>query len=182
MSRALAFVFCALVCAPAFAQVYYLPVQYQHSVGNQTFYYGGSNPHLLRYGRQEAQIQIIASNNGVFNHPYQEHSPVYSDVLPYRDMTDYGFTAANAANEANANVPRYFRKSDLLKAAIPQADGSYVVPADAQPVCAANAEPIQTNRPMPTTHKGEIIIIPKSMLNRPLKDFMPRPRQVASAN
>src|SRR5882724_6225430 len=105
--RALAFVLCALFSAPAFAQIYYLPVQYQHTAGCETFYYGGTNPYLYQYGVREATIETIRSNQEDFNHRYARHWAVYSDVFPYRDMTVYGFTAADAANEANWNQPRY---------------------------------------------------------------------------
>ena len=40
------------------------------------------------------------------------------------------FGRDDARNEANANVPPYFRKRDLLAAGTAQADGSVVVRAD----------------------------------------------------
>ncbi|HEX8522618.1 MAG TPA: hypothetical protein VF669_10210 [Tepidisphaeraceae bacterium] len=174
--RALAFLIICVLSAPAFAQIYYLPVQYQHTYGNETFYYGGRNPYLHSYGVREAAVETIRSNNGEFNHRYAKHAPVYSDLLPYRDLTDYGYSASDAANEANWNAPRYFRKIDLLRTAIPQTDGSWVVPASAQPVAeVVIPRPIfSATRPVPTTKKGEIIIIPKNLLDRPVKDFLPR--------
>jgi hypothetical protein len=187
--RALAFVIAALFTAPAFAQIYYLPVQYQYhyqyqySAGSETFYYGGTNPNLYRFAVREAVIETIKSNHADFNQRFCKHTPVYSDVWPYQDLRPYGFTAAAAANEANWNAPRYFRKADLLRAAIPQYDGSWVLPADAQPVVIPR--PVMdirsTTRSVPATRKGEIIIIPKNLLDRKLKDFTPRAKQVASA-
>jgi hypothetical protein len=182
--RALALVICALFAAPSFGQIYYQPVQYQYMAGNQTFYYGGTNPYLYQFAVQDAVIETIKSSHGEFNQRYASHSPVFSDVFPYRDLTVYGFTAADAANEANANVPRYFRKADLLRAAVPQYDGSWVLPAAAQPVV-RDTRPTEirsATRPIPATRKGAIIIIPKNLLNRPLKDFTPQPKQVAMAH
>ncbi len=182
--RALAFVLCALFSAPAFAQIYYLPVQYQHIAGSETFYYGGMNPYLHQYGVREAVIETIRSNQNEFNHRFARHSAVYSDVFPYRDLTVYGFTSADAANEANWNQPRYYRKVDLLRAAVAQDDGSWLLAASARPVV-RDTRPTDirsTTRAVPATRRGEIIIIPKNLLDRPLKDFAPRGKQVASAS
>ena len=181
MLRALAFVLFSIVCAPTFGQIFYEPVQYQYHYGNQVFYYGGTDPSIIAYGYHEAAVQSLGGYNR-FGRPFLIHAPVYSDLLPYRDMTAYGYTAADAANEANANVPRYFRKADLLRSAIPQSDGTWVVPAKASPVYDTRPIVSRYSRALPAPRKGEIIIIPKNLLDRPLKSFLPRDKQVASSD
>ena len=44
-----------------------------------------------------------------------EQTYVFSDCLPYRNAAVYGYTSVDARNEANASMPRYFTKRDLLR-------------------------------------------------------------------
>jgi hypothetical protein len=181
MSRALAFFVCALMSAPALAQIIYQPIQYQYAVGDQTFYYGGTNRYLQNFGSREARHEIIKNNYSSLNQRFARHAPVYSDALPYRDLTDYGYSAADAANEANRNAPLYFRKMDLLAYAVRDVDGTVLVPAKVP----SNVDVVRPLVPLyrtgPTTRPGQIIIIPKNLLNRPLKSFVKPGKEVASA-
>ena len=43
---------------------------------------------------------------------------VYSDDAPYVNARVYGYLPVDAANDANANVPRFFRMADVLRAAV----------------------------------------------------------------
>jgi hypothetical protein len=104
---------------------------------------------------------------------------VYSDVVPYINLADdsytsYGsYTPNDARNEAYHNVPRYFRKSDLLRAAVEKEDGTLSVPAYAKPrMDVTVVRPFgMTTRPM--TPKGTILIIPKDLLKQPVKKTDP---------
>jgi hypothetical protein len=196
MRRALvAFVVCAFLSVPAFGQIFYEPVKYQYTAGDQAFYYGGSNPYLLDFAYRQARVEQLTYGRSGFGQRFAPHVPVWSDLLPYRDMTDVRWDGSDAANEANANVARYFRKADALAGAHYDVDGTIVVPAKGPSVyLRPMVYPVQphpmlrpwgkTTRPSATNpaKKGEVIIIPKTLLDRPLKDFVKPGKQVALAN
>jgi hypothetical protein len=80
-------------------------------------------------------------------------------------VANYGMTADDARNEAMARLPRYFRKSDLLKSATMDHDGTIVVPAMPAPVCEPRGTiDIRPYTPTtaPATRNAKIWIIPKS--------------------
>jgi hypothetical protein len=140
------------VCSLAQAQVIFQPVQFQYGSGNDTYYYGGSDPAVFAKAERTAAARQI---RGVADTKPQ----IYSDAIPHQpNAAVYGVTAADARNQAYASVPNYFRKGDLV--GHPQADGSVVVPPTAggetvivRPAARALA---------PTTRPGVIIIIPKA--------------------
>ena len=198
-------VICALVyVSNARAQIVYQPVQYQYTAGNgETYCYGGSNPAVHanagaydrngcpRYHYGGINFHRFDGGNS-FNQPspMYQRDVVYSDCVNggHLDASYFGYTAADAHNEAYANSPTYFRKADLLAAAIPLANGSWIVPNAPPPVTyyvpASPLYPRSTTSPaatMPQT-KGQILIIPKRLLDRPLRDFTDKePKKVASA-
>jgi hypothetical protein len=154
---------CVALCvlAPAsFGQTFFEPVRYQHQVGNSTFYYGGDNPHLAHWAARQALIierygdvgraEFGRSHNELF-HPIVR---VYSDLMPYYDVSLLGATPADARNEAMRSVPRYFRKIDLLREAVPMADGTLAVPATAP----------QIQRVIPRTR----VLVPSGTSTRPM--------------
>jgi hypothetical protein len=167
--------FAAVVVAGLFApsrasaQVIYEPVRYQY--GDQLhYYYGGSDPAMHRFANWGSAERTWGRINGwewaagdIDSHREVSDGPprVYTDQLPYRNATFFGYTATDARNTAYNNVPRYFRKSDLLRAGIPQADGTLVVPAQAVPVPAVVITPRATR---PATSPQPILIIPKKAL------------------
>lgn len=122
------------VCAMAplaSAQVIFAPVQYQYGP-HPTFYYGGSNPRVfermaqagaLEYGNARTGWYEGVSGVGIITPRLTSHPPfrVFTDAIPYVNAALYGYTPADARNEANANVPRYFVKADLVDAAVPEA-------------------------------------------------------------
>ena len=136
MYRAAAALLLCVVASSARAQVIYEPVEYQHGDG-MTYYYGGNDPAMKHY------IEHVKCRNGYPSAITGEHSNglrhtlgqigeqvyVFSDCLGYRNAAVYGYTAADARNEANNAVPRYFTKRQLLESAVPQADGTLHVPA-----------------------------------------------------
>jgi hypothetical protein len=121
------------------AQIIYEPVQYQY--GDQDkFFYGGTDPRVFQRAAAPADSGAVwgrvngydFASGDVWVHREVSDQPVrvFSDALPMRDATVYGFTATDAANIANAAVPRYFRKADVIAAARQQA-GVLIVPARA---------------------------------------------------
>lgn len=174
-----AFVLLALSTVPALGQIVYEPVQYQYIKDGQIYYYGGSSPYLVDFAERHAAFE--AARPQPFFASARTHVPVWSDLLPYRDLTQWGFTPDLAANEANRNAPLYFRKADLLTAAIPSPDGTVLVPGKGAAPVVVPAPALRGRIPTTLPAKGQILIIPKSLLDRPLRSFMPRDRQVATA-
>src|SRR2546421_2852024 len=107
------------------AQIVYEPVKYQYITGpnGNVFYYGGANHWMLHFAKRDVNVnphQVVTDGRRV-----------YSDNVPRRNAFYFGYTAGDAYNEANQNVPRYWRKSDLLRSGHVDCSGALVVPANA---------------------------------------------------
>lgn len=157
----------------ASAQVIYEPVRYQYGAGVEQFYYGGHDPLLFQH--VGADIARTTYESRVTWTPATPRPRIYSDVVPLQNVgsheyTSYStFTIDDARNEAYANVPRYFRKRDLLRSrdnyvTEPEAGApALVVPAYAEPRIE-----IRVVRPFgvttaPAVQRGGILIIPKKV-------------------
>jgi hypothetical protein len=128
------------VCAASSrAQIIYEPVQYQYGDQNK-FYYGGTDARVFEraavlsdpgaaWGRVNGN-DFASGDVWVHREVSDQPVRVYSDALPTQNASLYGFTATDAANVANASVPRYFRKADVLAAASGGV-GVLIVPARA---------------------------------------------------
>jgi hypothetical protein len=158
-----------VVVSSASAQIIYEPVQYQHThPSGFTYYYGGSNPDMHHYAQDVAcrngypsghTFDGFSGLHGTLGQIGEKHV-VLTDCLPFRNAAVYGYREADAHNEANANVPRYFRKADLIAAAQPAGDGTLVVPAHLRPHAARHDAPMQAVTPGEPKPRA-IIIIPK---------------------
>lgn len=164
----------------AFAQIIYEPVRYQYGDQNK-FYYGGSDPRIIehangprdaagRWGRVHG-FDFVSGNIDTHREVRSEAERTFTDTLGYQNARIYGFTATNARNEAYANIPTYFRKADLLNAAILTPSG-WVVPAQAKPIRVEGCRMIVLT---PTTRGAmlprPLMIIPKNApRNSPEKD------------
>jgi len=163
-----------IVAGIAPAAIIYEPVEYQYQFQYRAgpgprFYYGGSNPlvfqRMARIGCQEQGALGTHEGCGAYGmlHRNQWNTPdfVFTDCIPWTNAALYGFSPSNARDEAYANAPRFFRKADLLAAAVTESDGSLVVPAQAQPV-----PQIVIKTYDPATHPAPrpILIIPKAIL------------------
>ena len=164
------------------AQTVYTPVRYQYAEQGHHFYYGGSDPAVFDMAERQRCLDEISDHpytSDRYNHAYvhrrvigQLHR-VYSDCVPYVNARVFGFMPVDAANEANANVPRYFRKADLDRAAVEMADGSWVVPAQARPVV------IERDRDRHGRAATRPVIKPRAIII--IKKAKPSDKQVASA-
>ena len=173
--------FIAIVClgwvSSASAQVFYEPVRYQYGSGAATFYYGGHDPRVLHLAAAEADR--LAYSSVVTGGHVVDRTRVYSDVAPYENLADNEYTSymsrtpADARNEANQNVPRYFRKRNLLRAAVVTEDGTIVVPAQAQPRMDMKVVRPFAGAMGPVMPKGTILVIPKKLLEPPAKKNEP---------
>ena len=123
----------------AFAQVMYQPVQYQFATGtgDQHYFYGGNDPRMhavVQLGHGYANNMHNFDGGNSFGQPSPQsdssdsHSQVFTDAIPYQNAARFGYTEADAHNEAYGNAARYFRKSDELAASVIQPDGSRTVP------------------------------------------------------
>ncbi|HMO24704.1 MAG TPA: hypothetical protein PKB10_00390, partial [Tepidisphaeraceae bacterium] len=91
---------------------------------------------------------------------------VYSDLIGWRDARVFGLTATTAYNDAFANQPRYFRKSELLDSAIDTPHGR-VIPANAPtriPSAPGTIMIRAVDRPA-TLPARPILVLPKSLFD-----------------
>ncbi len=184
MFRCIAAVLMTLVsCSIASAQIIYEPVRYQYGDGDP-YYYGGSDPSVIGHAEQLRALDLRGNTHELdgLNRAYLHSrltgqlTRIFSDRIPYLNAAAYGFTVTDAANEAYENVPRYFRKGNLLAAAVVLSDGTRVVPAQAEPVCIERLAPAKAA----PTSRGVILIIPKKNLLRSLP-VRPSDKPVADA-
>ena len=140
VAPAFAAVLLGVLASSASAQVIYEPVQYQYGA-EMKYYYGGSDPGAFAYAdRVLCRNGFPTAANPHYTSLYNtlgqigERKLVLSDCMPFRNAAVFGYTANDAHNEANANVPQYYRKRDILAAAVPAADGTLVVSAQAHPL------------------------------------------------
>ena len=152
------------------AQTVYTPVQYQYTGQNYVFYYGGSDPAVFDMAERQRRLHEITDHtyrSDGYNYAYKHRrligqlDRVYSDRAPYLNARVFGFLPVDAANEAYANVPRYFRKADLDRAAVRMPDGSWEVPAQARPI-AIDDDRDGHAATRPATRPRAIIIIKKA--------------------
>jgi hypothetical protein len=192
MYRAAAVTLLLVVASSASAQVIYEPVEYQHTNG-MTYYYGGNDPSMKHYiehvkCRNGYPSAITGGHSNSLRHTLGqigEQSYVFSDCLGYRNAAVYGYTSVDARNEANNAVPRYFRKSELLEAAVPQADGTFVVPASGKshhvPAYEAPKHNGAATQPATTQPRAIIRITPRKA-PKPQADEAEVRKVVAAAN
>ena len=171
LAPAFAAVVLSIVASSASAQVFYEPVQYQYGDAMK-YYYGGNNPHMFAYAERVAcrngyPSSMLNSYTSLYYTVGQigERKLVLSDCMPYRNAAVFGYDANDARNEAYANVPRYFRKGDLLNAAVVAADGSLVVSAQAQPREMGMAHDMRVTKPGELKPRA-ILILPKKGLKK----------------
>jgi hypothetical protein len=151
------------------AQTIYAPVQYQYGVEQYRYYYGGSDPVVFDRAERTAavdQLTDIPHDSRRYTQAYVhlnligQLDRVYSDVIPSLNARTFGYLQRDAANDAYANVPRYFRKADLVAAGVDLPDGSRVISSQARPVEIPRAARSAT-RPASEIKPRAIIIIPK---------------------
>lgn len=196
---AFAFSVLLLACSMSSAAIIYAPVQYQYRdsvMSAPAFYYGGDNPQVLEQGEIFQQrynmgptIRGRSTNTTYIGTSYATEgrfgfnlAPVgivnippavtYSDVLPAGvNAYPYGFSAADARNQAYASVPLSFRKGDLLASAIATPDGHLVVPASAPLPGSIEIKPYRapTTQPATAPSTEPILIIPKGLLKKHIR-------------
>jgi len=200
------FAACVLSLVPAIASaaIVFEPVQYQYRAPVQdrpAFYYGGSNPAAFMAGVVHQQRYLIGNNpvhdegfrpswfgpltdNLLTHGAWGNFAVTYSDLLP-PGMNGYalGLMPDDVRNEAYGNVPRYFRKRDLMGSAMLVSPHVAVIPAQAPLPGTLEMMPAHgwpTTQPATqSTQPHPVIIIPKGLLDRKLNT---KPTPLASAN
>jgi hypothetical protein len=182
MSRVVPLFVVVVLASQSFGQIVYEPVKYQHG-SDEKYFYGGNDSLTHRFAARELH-QRSYTNRGVFSGSdrtahelFNPRAAVYTDEVPLTEASQFGFTENDARNEANANAPLYFRKLELLAVAQRDIDGSLVVPANSRIVGKMFIRDVQPTT-APATTRGAVIIIPKRLLDKPLK---PSDKQVAIA-
>lgn len=169
-------VLCAVVMSSkASAQIVYEPVQYQYGEQNK-YYYGGNDPRVHayanatqdgggRWGRVHG-FDFVSGSIDTHREVTGEPERVFADSIPFQNARIYGYTATDARNEAYDRMPTYFRKADLLATAVPQTDGSWLVPATPQAQgVVVYPQPARMMVPRrPTTAPRPLMILPKKAL------------------
>jgi len=200
MLRCVAVALCSLVLSTsAFAQVMYEPVRYQYETQRgEKYFYGGVDPRVHAvagyYGACGFHGYAMNLHNFDGGNSFNQPSPMYdrnvvfTDCIPFRDARLFGYTQVDARNEAYANSPTYFRKADLLASAVPTATGGWVVPANApnyvpEMRATVNVHPtmIRSTTTPAGARPGQVIIIPKRLMDKKIKDLEEKPLKVASA-
>jgi hypothetical protein len=188
MIRALLLIVAATASA-ASAQVIYEPVVVQFG-GQNPYYYAGNNPYIheaaafpsvpgATFGRIPGYAFVSPTRQVI-----ERHVRVYTDSFGTLNAAPWGMTQNQVVNEANARLPRYFTKRDLL------ASGStrmtprgleVVVAPDATRVC-DRVQPRGTMsiRPsMPSMYRGRgmgpLFSIPREMMDRKVRDVAATP-------
>ena len=184
-----AFLLAAVASAAAFGQVVYAPVQFQYDRQNP-FYYAGDDPRVFRLATQPVAgaglfgrvrgYQFVGSYAGrtdVHREVSHYRPQLYTDAIPGYNAFLFGLTVDDVRNEANARVPRYFVKRDLLDAAVP-AGGVLVVPPTAPyvPYGEGSIE-IRPYIPPPPT-----LILPRRLLTPSTRPAVNTPAAVAAQN
>ncbi len=155
------------IASAASGQVFYEPVRYEHGSGDAKFYYGGHHAQVFEH--VAADVNRTAYSSAVTQVPVVARNRVYSDAVPFQNLADeslttYGsYTPSDARNEAYRNVPRYFRKHDLLMSRDVQLteDATLVVPAYARPRIEIRIVRPFGNGAQVDVPKGSILITPK---------------------
>ncbi len=149
------------------AQIFYEPAQAQYVCpkNGRAFYYGGSDARAMAYAAhaQGAYSQTNWTNgtrsagNAVQRICVSPTQAIYSDCAPYHDMNEYGWTSADAINQANARIALYYRRSDSPPAGAP---GVWVVPCDGRPAQQVEAPHPPAANSADTGPHGIILILP----------------------
>jgi len=179
MRLAVALVAIFVVSSSVSAQIVYEPVKFQYFQGKYgyVYYYPGSDPAMKRFIHGDTNVnphQIVTQD-----------FRVYSDNLPRQNAAWQGYVVSDAYNEANQNLPGYYRKSDLLRAGRVDCTGALVVPAFAPGnSCGNSGSGSMEIKPYvrPATGPHPVIVIPKDMLDKPIHKPEDTGRKVASTN
>ena len=185
---------CAFVSSVS-AQIIYEPVRYQYESNGTLYYYGGSDPmvHQVAHELSSPGGSFGRANGWVFfggdtrSHREEAYEPtrVYSDATRTYNAGLLGMTPDDARDEAYANSDRNFVKRDIVVTAVPQSDGSWVVPAHTSAtvrVYKSDGTLVPQGPAARTvTDPKPLFIIPKDSLEKPLHQQQ-SDKQVASAN
>jgi hypothetical protein len=175
------------LASSSMAQTIYEPLQYQFGRENK-YFYGGTDPRVhglangfanpaRTYGRVQG-YRFLSERR----HVEREQPRIYSDLYPRENAWFYDYSADDAANDARAMQPRYFRKGDLLKQTPVLPDGTRHVPAvPVPPLEFRSMNPAAPGQIIirPSRSTGPVFRFPKDLLQKRLDDVTRAPQQRA---
>lgn len=183
--RSACFAIVAASASAASAQVYYEPVVVQYG-GQNPYYYAGNDPYIheaakfpsvpgATFGRIPGYAFVSPRRQVV-----ERNVRVFTDAFGSVDARPWGLTPNQVVNEANARLPKYFRKRDLLAQASTRVTATrveFTVPPEAGRVT-DRVQPRGTMSIRPTLPRmyrsGPVYSIPKSMLDKKVSDVAPQ--------
>lgn len=174
-SIALATLALASLTTVATAQVIYEPVAVQHG-GQNTYYYAGTDTRIhdaaafpsapgATWGRFGGYAFVNARRAVV-----QRIPRIFTDAFGTFDARVYGMTIDDVVNEANARLPRYFSKRDILNSGTQEGSATIVSPYATQPETATKGSIIIKPSSPPLFRRGPVLVVPKSMMDRKVSD------------
>jgi hypothetical protein len=189
MIRTLLLIIAASASA-ASAQVIYEPAVVQFGGGQSSYYYAGNNPAVheaaafpsvpgATFGRIPGYAFVSPTRQVV-----ERHVRVFTDSFGTLDARPWGLTPNQAVNEANARLPRYFSKRDLLASAqtrmTPRGLECIVAPDAPRVTDRVQARGTVSIRPsLPSMYRGRgrgpLFSIPRSMMDRKVQDVIAPP-------
>lgn len=157
------------------AQVIYEPVTIRHG-GQNAYYYAGTDQRIheaaafpsapgAAWGRTGGYAFVNAHRAVV------ERTPrIFTDAFGSFDARVYGMTIDDVVNEANARVPRYFNKAQVIEQAAQHGGSMTVSPYTTSPETAEKGSIIIRPSAPPLFRRGPVLVIPKSMMDRKVSD------------
>ena len=176
----------AASASAASAQVIYEPLVVQYG-GQNPYYYAGNNPAVheaamfpsvpgATFGRIPGYAFVSPTRQVV-----ERNVRVFTDSFGTLDARPWGLTPNQVVNEANARLPRYFSKRDLLANAqtrmTPRGLECIVAPDASRVMDQVQARGTMSIRPsLPSMFRGKgrgpVFSIPRSMMERKVQDVV----------
>jgi hypothetical protein len=168
----------------ASAQVIYEPVVTQYG-GQNPYYYAGTDPYVHEAARFPSAPGAIWGRipGYAFVSPrrqvVQRNVRVFTDAFGSLDARPWGLTPNQVVNEANARLPKYFSKRDLLAQAQTRArpEGPvFIVPPYAGGEAERTPRGTMSIRPSPPRmyRSNPVFSFPREMMNRKVDDVSRR--------
>lgn len=177
----------SVAASSASAQVIYEPVVVQYG-GQNPYYYAGRDPYIheaarfphvegATFGRVPGYAFVSPRRQVV-----ERNARIFTDSFSTLDARPWGMTIDDVVNEANARLPRYFTKRDLLASAQTRMTprGLECTVAPDAPRVTDRVQPRGTMSIRPSVPRmyqgrgrGPLFSIPREMMDRKVKEFVP---------
>ncbi len=155
------------------AQTIYEPINVQYG-GQNAYYYAGTDQRIHAAAAFPSAVGAAWGRTGGYafvsaHRAVVERTPrIFTDALGSFDARVYGMTVDDVVNEANARVPRYFKKLDLINAATPREKTMVVSPY--APAVQPQEKGSIIIKPWsgPLFRRGPVFVVPKGLMDKKL--------------